>query len=95
MAQSQPLQGISTKLSKEQFEQFNLPHLSKGSRGRETTLSFHAIFNYILYVLYLGCQWKHLPIEKNGMGVARSTPQASTAPFGAGRPRVVLSGFQF
>jgi hypothetical protein len=32
------------KLSKEQFEQFILPYLSKGSRGPATTLSFHAIF---------------------------------------------------
>jgi transposase len=68
MAQSQPRQGIPTEVSKEQFEQFILPHLSKGSRGPETTLSFHAIFNYILYVLYLGCRWKHLPIEKDRHG---------------------------
>jgi len=71
MAQSQPRQGIPTKLSKEQFEQFILPHLSKGSRGPETTLSFHAIFNYILCVLYLGCQWKQLPIEKDRHGRRR------------------------
>jgi hypothetical protein len=25
----------------------------------------HATFNYILKLLYLGCQWKELPIEKN------------------------------
>src|ERR1700692_4440080 len=68
MAQSQPRQGIPTKLSKAQFEQFILPHLSKGRRGPATTLSFYAIFNYILCVLYLGCQWKHLPIEKDRHG---------------------------
>jgi transposase len=68
MAQSQPRQGIPTKLSKAQFEQFILPHLSKGRRGPATTLSFHAIFNYILHLLYLGCQWQHLPIEKDGHG---------------------------
>jgi hypothetical protein len=62
MAKSQPRQGILTKLSNEQFEQFILPHLSKGSRGPATTLSFHAIFNYILCALYLGCQWKNLRI---------------------------------
>src|ERR1700730_1050257 len=55
MAKSQPRQGIPT-------------HLSKGSRGPATTLSFHAIFNYILWALYLGCQWKHLPIEKDQHG---------------------------
>lgn len=31
-------------------------------------LSFHAIFNYILCALYLGCQWKNLPIEKDQHG---------------------------
>src|SRR6202043_1635593 len=56
------------KLSKAQREQFILPHLSKGSRGPATTLSFHAIFNYILCALYLGCQWKNLPIEKDQHG---------------------------
>ena len=41
---------------------------SKGSRCPATTLSFHAIFNYILCALYLGCQWKNLPIEKDQHG---------------------------
>jgi len=68
MAQSQPQQGIPTKLSQQQFEQFILPHLSKGRRGPATTLSFHTIFNYILHLLYLGCQWKRLPIEKDQRG---------------------------
>jgi transposase len=31
-------------------------------------LGFHKIFNYILRLLYLGCQWKELPIEKDGEG---------------------------
>ncbi|MFL9911850.1 hypothetical protein [Paraburkholderia sp. RL17-337-BIB-A] len=28
----------------------------------------HKIFNYILRVLYMGCQWKMLPIERNAKG---------------------------
>ena len=68
MAKSQQRRGIPTKLSKEQFEQFILPHLNKGRRGPATTLGFHAIFNYILCVLYLGCQWKNLPIERDRHG---------------------------
>jgi transposase len=55
-------------LSAAQFEQFVLPHLSKGSRGPAKKLGFHAIFNYILRLLYLGSQWKDLPIEKDGLG---------------------------
>jgi transposase len=70
MAKRQGRQGIPTNLSVVQFERFVLPHLSKGSRGPATQLSFHAIFNYILRLLYLGCQWKELPIEKDRQGRA-------------------------
>ncbi|CAE6876555.1 hypothetical protein R69746_08813 [Paraburkholderia aspalathi] len=68
MAKHQPRQGIPTNLSVAQFEQFVLPHLSKGRRGPAKKLSFHAIFNYILRLLYSGCQWKELPIEKDRQG---------------------------
>jgi len=68
MAQSQPWQRIPTSLTLEQFEEFVLPHLPKGSRGPQPKLSLHEIFNYILKLLYLGCQWKELPIEKNKEG---------------------------
>jgi transposase len=54
-----------TKLSLEQFEQFVLPHRNGGRRGLPPTLALHKIFNYILQVLYMGCQWKMLPIEGN------------------------------
>jgi hypothetical protein len=62
MAQSQVRQRIPTSLTLEQFEEFVLPHLPKGSRGPQPKLSLQAIFNYILKLLYLGCQWKELPI---------------------------------
>ncbi|MBC8752186.1 MULTISPECIES: transposase [Paraburkholderia] len=68
MAESQSWQEIPTKLSVEKFEQFVWPHLSKGRRGPARKLSAHAIFNYILKALYLGCQWKELPIEKDWHG---------------------------
>ena len=68
MAQSQSRQGIPTHLTLEQFKEFVLPHLHIGSRGPQPQLSLHAIFNYILKLLYLGCQWKELPIEKNEEG---------------------------
>jgi hypothetical protein len=55
MANRQPRQGIPTNLSVAQFEQFVLPHLSKGRRGPATKLGWHSIFNYILRLLYLGC----------------------------------------
>ncbi|WP_243750907.1 transposase [Paraburkholderia sp. BL10I2N1] len=31
-------------------------------------MSLHKIFNYILQVLYMGCQWKALPIDKDCLG---------------------------
>ena len=47
-------QAIPTKLSEAQFEEFVLPHLSRGRRGPPPTLSLHKIFNYILKALYMG-----------------------------------------
>jgi transposase len=59
---------IPTELSLERFQEFVLPHLTVGSRGPAPKLSLHALFNYILKLLYLGCQWKELPIEKDETG---------------------------
>jgi transposase len=68
MAGRQRGQAIPTQLALAQFERFVLPHLSIGRRGPAPKLSLHKIFNYILQLLYLGCQWKELPIEKDGEG---------------------------
>ena len=68
MAQSQLWQRIPTNLTLEEFNEFVLPHLHMGSRGPQPKLALHVIFNYILKLLYLGCQWKELPIEKNKQG---------------------------
>lgn len=68
MTQTQSWKSIPTHLTLEQFETFVLPYLHIGSRGPQPKLSLHAIFNYILKFLYLGCQWKELPIEKDKKG---------------------------
>src|SRR5450755_3456051 len=68
MAKRACWQEIPTELSLERFEEFILPHLTVGRRGPAPKLSFHALFNYILKLLYLGCQWKELPIEKDEQG---------------------------
>jgi transposase len=68
MAGNQHWQAIPTKLSEAQFEQFVLPHLSRGRRGPPPTLPLCRFFNYILQALYMGCQWKMLPIERNAQG---------------------------
>jgi hypothetical protein len=62
-------QAIPTNLSREQFEQFVLPHLSRGRRGPPPRLSLHKIFGYIPQARYMGCQWKMLPIEMNAKGL--------------------------
>jgi transposase len=64
MAQTQAARAIPTQLSLSQFEEFVLPHLPTRGRGPQPKLSSHQTFNYILKLLYLGCQWKELPIKK-------------------------------
>ena len=44
------------------------PAGSRQLRGAHPKLSLHVLFNYILKLLYLGCQWKELPIEKDPTG---------------------------
>ena len=70
MAKRERWQGIPTELSPRAVPGICLkPHLSVGSRALpDTKLSPHALFNYILKQLYLGCQWKELPIEKDVNG---------------------------
>jgi transposase len=68
MAKRHSWQWIPTKLSVEQFDQFVLRHLITGSRGPAPKLPLHSIFNYILRLLYTGCQWNELPIEKDARG---------------------------
>jgi hypothetical protein len=56
MAGSRRGQGIPTQLGLALFEQFVLPHLSVGSRGPAPKLGLFKLFNYVLQMLYLGCQ---------------------------------------
>jgi transposase len=55
---------IPIQLSESDFQQFINPYLSKAKRGYVSKIPLYKIFNYILYFLYTGCQWKMLPIEK-------------------------------
>ena len=68
MAQSKQRCGIPTSLSVEQFDQFVCPFLTEGRRGPGPKLALHAVFNYVLHALYLGCPWKELPIAKDEDG---------------------------
>lgn len=64
----QKYQHIPTQLTEKQFNEFILPHITKGRRGPKCGVPLHRIFNYILLLLHTGMQWKKLPIEKKQNG---------------------------
>jgi hypothetical protein len=68
MAETRRWQAIPTQLELTDFEQFVLPHLVPGSRGPAPKLIPYKIFNYVLKILYLGCQWKERPIDTDDSG---------------------------
>lgn len=51
---------LPTKVSQNEFNQCVKPYLIRGKRGPTTKISYYKIFNYILYVLHTGIQWKEL-----------------------------------
>lgn len=59
---------IPTVLTEAQFNEFILPHLSKGKRGPKPKIPLCKFFNYMLTFLYTGCQWKQLPITNDDRG---------------------------
>ncbi len=56
---------LPTKVGRKDFNEFIAPHLSEGARGPSTKISKYKIFNYILYVLHTGIQWRELRPYKN------------------------------
>jgi len=59
---------IPVQLSEPEFEAFLLPHLSMPKRGPKCKLGYYRVFNFILWVLYTGMQWKCLPVPKDAQG---------------------------
>lgn len=55
---------LPVKVSRRDFNRYIKPYLSVGKRGREPKVSVYKFFNYILYVLHTGCQWRALPVRK-------------------------------
>lgn len=55
---------LPVKVSRENFNKFIEPYLSKGKRGPKPKISLYKTFNYILYVLHTGIQWENLPIRE-------------------------------
>ena len=65
MGAHQCRQGIPVSLTVKQFEEFVLPHLTVGKRGPAPKMSLFKSFGYVIKLLYMGCQWKELPIEND------------------------------
>jgi hypothetical protein len=58
---------IPVQLSEHEFTAFILPHLSMPKRGPKCKLGYYRVFNFILWVLYTGMQWKLYPCRKTPM----------------------------
>jgi transposase len=51
---------IPVQLTEEQFQTFVEPYLSRAKRGYDCKIPRYKLFNYLLHVLYTGCQWPAL-----------------------------------
>ena len=56
---------IPVQLTQAEFEEFILDQLPKKISGPKYKLSRYKMFNYVLKFIYMGCQWKMLPIDKD------------------------------
>jgi len=56
---------IPTSVTEAQFDKYISPYLSKAKRGYVSKIPMYKIFNYILYWLYTGCQWRQIPIHRD------------------------------
>lgn len=56
---------LPTKVGRADFNRYVRPYLSRGKRGPRGKLSKYKIFNYILYVLHTGIQWRQLRPRHN------------------------------
>jgi transposase len=56
---------LPKRVSQKEFNRLIAPHLRKPIKGPEPKISYYKIFNYIMYVLSTGCQWRQLPVYRN------------------------------
>ena len=56
---------IPKQVSRKDFNRYINPHLRKRNKGPKPKLSHYKIFNYILYVLHTGIQWRQLRTRRN------------------------------
>lgn len=86
---------IPTSLTKKQFSEHVLPHLSVAKRGYVCQIPLYKVFNYILYRYHTGCQWKQLPIapDPSNSEKKKSATMPSTTTFASGVGMAVWSEF--
>ena len=56
---------LPIRVSRKEFNQCIRPHLSQPIKGPKPKLSQYQIFNYILYVLHTGVQWREVKPRRN------------------------------
>ena len=56
---------IPKQVLRKDFNKYINPHLRKPKKGPKPKLSFYKTFNYILYVLHTGIQWRQLRTRRN------------------------------
>jgi transposase len=56
---------IPKQVSRKDFNRYIKLHLRKPKKGPKPKLSYYKIFNYILYVLHTGIQWRQLRTRRN------------------------------
>lgn len=56
---------LPIKVSEKHFNRHIKPYLRKPVHGPRPTVSYYKIFNYILFVLHTGIQWRQLKTYKN------------------------------
>lgn len=83
---------IPVKLTEDQFQTFVEPYLSWARRGYACKIPRYKLFNYLLHVLYTGCQWPALQasIDHDETGAPELSFQAGLLPLSQ-----VESGWQF
>ena len=67
-SQKKEYRSIPTEINEEEFKKFILPHLRLPKRGPKCKIGYRAVFNFIIWVLYTGAQWKMIPIPKDENG---------------------------
>jgi hypothetical protein len=56
---------LPKKVTRNEFNTFIKPCLSKNKRGKKPKISYYKIFNYVLKVLRTGMQWDELVTYRN------------------------------